>query len=80
VLELKELKRICLEELKKDLLAGKVEGLPSSQSAAFASNKRPSNMTAMNQKKDSKQNHSQNTIPATASNGELITNVLIQQV
>lgn len=54
VLELKELKRICLEELKKDMLAGKIDGLPTTSSAAFASNKRPSNLNTMQQKKDSK--------------------------
>lgn len=40
MLELKELKRLCLEELKRDLLSGKMDGLPSTSSAAFASNKR----------------------------------------
>ena len=40
VIELKELKRLCLEELKKEILDGKTEGLPTNSSAVYASNKR----------------------------------------
>jgi len=54
VIELKELKRLCIEELKREMLAGKIDGLPNTSSAAFASNKRQSNLTSINnQKKDS---------------------------
>ena len=52
---MKELKRLCLEELKRDIIAGKIEGLPTHSSAAFASNKRQSNLTTITHKKDSKQ-------------------------
>jgi hypothetical protein len=34
VIELKELKRLCLEELKRDILAGKIDGLPTTSAAA----------------------------------------------
>lgn len=40
VIELKELKRLCLEELKKEIIEGKTEGLPTNSSAVYASNKR----------------------------------------
>lgn len=51
---MKELKRLCLEELKKEILAGKIDGFPTASLAAFASNKRLSNLTTIVNKKDSK--------------------------
>jgi hypothetical protein len=68
---MKELKRLCLEELKRDMQAGKIEGLPTSSAAAFASNKRQSNLTTITQKKEIKQNQSQQN---TQSKGELHSN------
>jgi hypothetical protein len=44
VLQIKELNKQCMEEIKQEYLAGKIEGfLPFSQSA-FASNKRQANL------------------------------------
>lgn len=55
IIEMKELKRLCLEELKRDLQAGKIEGLPTTSSAAFASNKRQSNLNSVTNKKEQNQ-------------------------
>jgi len=41
-----------MDELKKDILSGKIEGLPAL--SVFTSNKRQSNMTTITHKKDSK--------------------------
>ena len=50
--------------------AGKIEGLPTTSSAAFASNKRQSNINQIEQKKDSnnKQSHSHQQITGGAGN------------
>lgn len=59
LIELRELKRLCLEELKKEILEGKIESLPNTSSAVNASNKRVFNMATIPQKQDSKLNSSQ---------------------
>jgi hypothetical protein len=58
LIELRELKRLCLEELKKEIMEGKIESLPNTSSAVNASNKRVFNMASIPQKQDSKLNSS----------------------
>lgn len=70
LIELRELKRLCLEELKKEILEGKIESLPNTSSAVNASNKRVFNMATIPQKQDSKLNSSQQQ---NQSKGELDT-------
>lgn len=75
---MKELKRVCIEEIKKDILAGKIDGMPTTSATGFASNKRQSNMTTIVQtNKDSKQNNSAQT--NFESKGELKNNQLISK-
>jgi hypothetical protein len=59
VIQIKELNKQCMEEIKKEYLSGKIEGfLPFSQSAV-PSNKRQANLVTVSQK-DSQQNQSVN--------------------
>ena len=71
LIELRELKRLCLEELKKEIQEGKIESMPNTSSAVNASNKRVGNMATISNKNDSKLNNSQHT--NNHSKGELDT-------
>lgn len=90
LIELRELKRLCLEELKKEILEGKIESLPNTSSAVNATNKRVFNMAGIPQKQDSKlnnsqQNHSKGDLdtgkrPETSSHNTILNPALSSQI